>query len=123
VLLQIHNWLLPRLAARTISRAAIVLLIISVPLAFGQTESLQKDAAHGFIGGDACKTCHADVWSKFYKNPHFKSVASGKETPEHTGCEGCHGPAGAHVEAHGGKATIIAFSQLEPKKILDNCLR
>jgi DmsE family decaheme c-type cytochrome len=80
-------------------------------------------SATGFVGSQACQTCHPDVWSKFFKNPHFKSVASGKETPEHTGCEGCHGPGQAHIEAHGGKATIIAFSQLEPKKILDNCLR
>ena len=47
----------------------------------------------------------------FYKNPHFKSIASGKEPPEKTGCEGCHGPAQKHVAAGGGKATIPrAFS-------------
>jgi DmsE family decaheme c-type cytochrome len=83
----------------------------------------QKDAASGFVGGEPCKTCHADVWSKFYKNPHYKSVASGKEAPENTGCESCHGPAGAHVAAHGGKATIVAFSQLDKTKVLDACLR
>lgn len=83
----------------------------------------QTDSASGYVGGEPCKTCHADVWAKFYKNPHFKSVASGKETPEHTGCESCHGPGGAHVAAHGGKATIVAFSQLQTKQILDNCLR
>ena len=47
-----------------------------------------------------------DVWLNFYKNPHYKSIASGKEPPERTGCEGCHGPGQAHVEARGGKATI-----------------
>src|SRR5258707_10054801 len=52
--------------------------------------------APGFVGGNACKTCHADVWLNFYKNPHFKSIASGKEPPEKTGCEGCHGGAKAH---------------------------
>ena len=83
----------------------------------------QKDSAGGYVGSEACKTCHADVWSKFYKNPHYKSIASGKESPEKTGCESCHGPGGKHVEARGGKATIIAFSELAPKQILDNCLR
>jgi DmsE family decaheme c-type cytochrome len=77
----------------------------------------------GFVGSQACKACHPDVSAKFYKNPHFKSVASGNETPEHTGCEGCHGPGQAHIAAHGGKASIIAFSELEPRKILENCLR
>jgi DmsE family decaheme c-type cytochrome len=81
------------------------------------------DTGSGFVGGNACRACHPDVWARFYKNPHFKSVASGKEPPERTGCESCHGPGKAHIEAHGGKATIVAFSQLEPRAILDNCLR
>ncbi len=79
--------------------------------------------AADYVGSEVCKTCHPDVWSNFYRNPHFKSLASGKETPENTGCESCHGPGKAHVEARGGKATIIAFSQLAPDKILDACLR
>ena len=76
-----------------------------------------------YVGSNVCRTCHPDVFANFYKNPHFKSIASGKETPEHTGCEGCHGPGKAHVEARGGKATMIVFSELQPKRTLDNCLR
>lgn len=82
-----------------------------------------NQAANGFVGSDVCKTCHADVWFNFYKNPHYKSIASGKETPERTGCEGCHGPAKAHVEARGGKTTIPhAFSLMEPKQAIEDCL-
>ncbi|HEY7211455.1 MAG TPA: DmsE family decaheme c-type cytochrome [Bryobacteraceae bacterium] len=81
------------------------------------------DTAPGYAGSLACKTCHPDVWFKFYKNPHFKSVASEKEKPENTGCEGCHGPGAKHIAAHGGKATIVAFSTLTPKQTLDACLR
>jgi DmsE family decaheme c-type cytochrome len=80
-------------------------------------------AVDGYIGSDACRTCHADVWATYYRNPHFKSIASGKETPENTGCEGCHGPGQAHVEAKGGKTTIAAFSVMTPGKVLDTCLR
>jgi DmsE family decaheme c-type cytochrome len=77
----------------------------------------------GYVGSEACKTCHSDVWFNFYKNPHYKSIASGSLPPERTGCEGCHGPAKAHVEAHGGKTTIPrAFSLMKPAKILDACL-
>jgi DmsE family decaheme c-type cytochrome len=75
-----------------------------------------------YLGSEVCKTCHADVWLNFYKNPHYKSIASGKETPEKTGCEGCHGPAGNHVAAGGGKATIGAFSNFTPQQTLDTCL-
>lgn len=79
--------------------------------------------AAGYVGSNVCKTCHADVWFNFYKNPHFKSIASASEAPERTGCEGCHGPAKAHVEARGGKTTIPrAFSLLSPKATMDACL-
>src|ERR1700689_3336276 len=84
-------------------------------------------AQNHYVGSEACKTCHADVWLNFYKNPHYKSIASGrfepnKEEPAKTGCEGCHGPGGDHVAAHGGKATIGAFSNFTPSQTLGTCL-
>src|SRR3989440_4334904 len=100
------------------SHMRLLLLVMGVflPAAYAQT-------AGGFAGSSVCKTCHADIWLNFYKNPHFKSIASGKETPEHTGCEGCHGGAKAHVEARGGKTTIPrAFSLMPPNKALETCL-
>ena len=83
----------------------------------------QTGLGSGYLGSEVCRTCHPDIWSAFNKNPHYKSILSGKESPDRTGCEGCHGPGKAHVEARGGKATIVAFSQLQPKQVLDNCLR
>lgn len=80
-----------------------------------------------YVGSNVCRTCHPDVWSTFYKNPHYKTLAlakaaaSGEPAPP-AGCETCHGPGKQHVEARGGKATIVAFSQLSPKATLDNCL-
>jgi DmsE family decaheme c-type cytochrome len=62
--------------------------------------------AADYVGSNVCKTCHPDVWA-----------------PEYTGCESCHGPGKAHVDARGGKATIVAFSQLTADKVLDACLR
>jgi len=77
----------------------------------------------GYVGGEACKTCHPDVWLNFYKNPHYKSVAAGNQPPGKTGCEGCHGPGKAHIEARGGRATIPrAFSLLRPREALETCL-
>ncbi len=75
------------------------------------------------VGDAVCKSCHPNVTVDFYRNPHYQSVASGKEKPEDTGCEGCHGPASAHVAARGDRTKITAFSAMTPKKILDNCLR
>ncbi len=70
-------------------------------------------SAADYVGSNVCRTCHPDVWAKFYKNPHSQI--------QHE-CEGCHGPGKAHVEAHGGKATIIAFSVLPAEKTLEACL-
>ena len=78
--------------------------------------------AQNYIGSNACKVCHADVWKNFYKNPHFKSIASGKEEAKNTGCESCHGPGQAHAKAP-SKSTIVAFSELKSKQVLDACLR
>lgn len=86
-------------------------------------DAVKQAKPGGFVGGSVCRTCHPDVWSNFFRNPHYKSIASGKESPEHTGCEGCHGPGQAHVEARGGKTTIPnAFSLMKPRQALDACL-
>jgi DmsE family decaheme c-type cytochrome len=92
-------------------------LLIFAPAAFAQTP-----AKSPFVGSNVCKGCHPDVSLNFFKNAHFKSVASGKETPDRTGCEGCHGPARAHVEGMGNKAAIRAFSTLSKKQVLETCL-
>ncbi len=85
----------------------LIWLLLWAPIsAYGQAapaSATPPPANGGFVGSAVCKACHPDVWLNFNKNPHFKSVASGKETPEHTGCEGCHGPGAAHVKARRGK--------------------
>jgi len=95
----------------------IVLLLLTAWVAGAQTPAV------GYLGSEVCKTCHADIWFNFYKNPHYKSIAAGNVPPALTGCEGCHGPGQAHVKAGGGKTTIPrAFSLLQPIQILDTCL-
>jgi DmsE family decaheme c-type cytochrome len=96
--------------------AATFLLLLPLP-------GLAQQPSSNYVGSNVCRTCHPDVWLNFYKNPHYKSIASGNEPAERTGCESCHGPGKAHVEARGGKATIVAFSLLEPAQVLDTCLR
>lgn len=108
------------------SRIGIAWAAVLASAAWAQTPAAApppQPAASGYVGSNACKTCHADIWFNFYKNAHFKSIALGNQPPERTGCEGCHGPAQAHVEAHGGRNTIPrAFSLMTPKATLDACL-
>jgi len=95
-----------------------IVLLVSILSAAGTVW-----AQTGYVGSNVCKTCHADIWFNFYKNPHYRSIASGSEPPERTGCEGCHGPGKAHVEARGGKSTIPhAFSLMTPRQVMEDCL-
>ena len=81
-------------------------------------------AGTGYAGNEECRKCHPAEWKTFYRNAHFKSIASGKEPPERTGCEGCHGPAKAHILAGGGKLTIPrAFTIMKAPQIIETCLK
>jgi len=82
----------------------------------------QEKPANHFVNNNVCRTCHPIIWSNFYKNPHFKSIASGKEPLESTGCQGCHGPGGLHADNAGGKP-IVSFTGLPAEQVLDACLR
>ena len=46
--------------------------LILIPLALAAQTS-PPATVNKFVGSEVCKTCHADVWLNFYKNPHFKS--------------------------------------------------
>lgn len=105
---------------------AVCLAFLAIGAAFPQAGPLTTapdPKSPDYVGSAACRTCHPNVSLDFYKNPHFRSLVGGNTPPDRAGCEGCHGPGKAHVEARGGKATIIAFSELKPKQILENCLR
>jgi DmsE family decaheme c-type cytochrome len=99
-----------------------------IPVLLGFTLVLPAAAqtpppASSFIGNTVCRDCHDEIWEDFYKNPHYRSVASGKEPPERTGCEGCHGGGRAHVAAGGGADTIPhAFSRMTPQQSQEVCL-
>lgn len=103
-------------------RRELIILVAIAGCGQAQPGKFQTLAANTYVGSKICRTCHSDVWFRFYRNPHFRSIASGAERPEHAGCESCHGPGGNHVKAHGGKGTINWFPQ-SSKQVLDTCMR
>ncbi len=62
--------------------------------------------AGDYAGSDMCITCHAEQGKHFSHTVMGKAFARSKNAMEKLGCEACHGPGKAHVEAGGGKETI-----------------
>lgn len=95
------------------------------PKSIRETTVNASGVKEGFTGQVGCRNCHKHdkIWDNFFKDPHYKAVASGKESPEHSGCEGCHGFGQAHVDAGGDIKTVVyAFSVMKPAEIVDRCL-
>ncbi len=68
---------------------------------------------------DVCKTCHQEIWDKhFMGTPHSALLKSG----EH-GCQSCHGPGQAHVDAGGDPTKIIRFETLSPSQTAAICIK
>ena len=79
-----------------------------------QTAAVSHPAAQpsDYVGSDTCITCHSDQQERFKHTVMGKAFANPKTEAEKLGCEGCHGPGKAHVEAGGGKDTIpVRFSK------------
>src|SRR5689334_4111071 len=56
-----------------------------------------------YVGSDTCVTCHEDQSRRFNRTAMGKAMAHPHTADEARGCESCHGPGRAHVEAGGGK--------------------
>ncbi|MBI1954885.1 MAG: hypothetical protein HYS38_00665, partial [Acidobacteria bacterium] len=74
--------------------------------------------------------CHVDEATQFQKNP-MAILLSDKYPQEQRGCEACHGPGSAHVEAVGegteeaterSKTLIYSFPRHSPQENAGQCL-
>lgn len=76
----------------------------------------------GYVGSEACQTCHEDQFRNFSGTKHARlaQVASWKGKAQ--GCESCHGPGQAHLEDAFDKTKIISFKGKNSKQISETCL-
>jgi len=102
-----------------IAAALALLMFAAVPLLAGPAgtpaQGTSKPAAQGaqaakadgdYVGTEVCLGCHEDQQRRF-KNTVMGKVMARPHTPQESrGCESCHGPGKAHVEAGGGKDSI-----------------
>ena len=74
-----------------------------------------------YVGGDTCAACHEVEAKSFSQTTHSRLEKAGWKDKV-TGCESCHGPGKAHVEADGDKTKIRTFEKETAKQISDTCL-
>src|SRR5260370_19519873 len=82
---------------------------------------LPKGPDGDYVGSETCITCHDDQNRRFKNTVMGKVMLGNPHTPEEArGCEACHGPGRAHVEAGGGKETIpIRFGKDSPNTVAE----
>ncbi len=77
-----------------------------------------------FVGSELCEACHEDIFKNFRATPHAKLLGDEQVSPERWGCEACHGPGEAHVNAGGGKGVggLVTFREESAKTRSEVCL-
>ena len=82
----------------------------------------QAANASGYVGDDdICLTCHEDTAKGYRGSPHGR--AKDARTPAaKAGCESCHGPGQAHVDADGDKTKIKQPAKISTREASDICL-
>lgn len=53
----------------------------------------------GYVGSDACKLCHEDIYNRFSKSLHFALESNHSRGWAGMSCEACHGPGAKHAES------------------------
>jgi DmsE family decaheme c-type cytochrome len=76
--------------------------------------------AGGFVGDDTCLTCHEDQRKGYGGSPHARAMDP-RSPAANKGCESCHGPGQAHVDAGGGVETIKSPKRMKPAEISELC--
>lgn len=78
---------------------------------------LSAHAPAALAAMEACESCHDDEVASFNRTTHAHSWQGGVT------CENCHGDATKHLEADGGKETIVSYASLTTEQITETCLK
>lgn len=78
--------------------------------------------ASTYVGQATCISCHEEKGKDWEKNPHHKIVTMANSALA-KGCESCHGPGSAHVEAGGGPTGIDNPKNAPKHQVNSLCLK
>jgi DmsE family decaheme c-type cytochrome len=108
--------------ARRAGLALAILLAIG-SLAGGVIASTSRQDAKapppsGYAGEESCLTCHEQ---QAYKGTGHARVMNPRTPAAGQGCESCHGPGQAHIDAGGDKTLIASYSMMTPDAASETC--
>ena len=103
----------PALAALTAFLGLTALLVLAAP------EKAAARPEEGYVGIEACAACHEETVAAFRLSIHGQQGFAMRSSHS---CETCHGPGKAHVDAGGGKGTMITIAGLSKDKRSEMCL-
>ena len=105
-------------------RATLLLALAIAPVRFGAAaepakteESGAATVAPAYADESTCPVCHEEQAKQIASTPH--DVLRDEKRPEKLrGCQACHGPGAAHVEAGGGKGVggLRTFARTQPAR-------
>jgi hypothetical protein len=83
-------------------------------LAQDSPESPKDTGSHRHVDAEVCQSCHEGQYKTFAASAHVQTLKSKKG--EMQGCEGCHGPGAAHVDAGGDPEKFSVSQGRHPKR-------
>jgi len=91
----------------------------SIPVARAAPTRTTAQGDGDYVGSETCIACHQDQDRRYKKTIMGKVMARPRTPLEARGCESCHGPGKAHVEAGGTKESIPVRYGKESKNTIE----
>ena len=95
--------------------------LVCLALPRGTAAQGAKSGKLEYVGTEVCQGCHSDQYDRFAATSMGQLfLKTPKDETQKLGCEGCHGPGSAHVDANGKKpGLLIGFSAKDPRPVAE----
>ena len=105
---------------KALSAVILVTFLASAALVLMAWPEKTAGQEGSYMGTDQCAACHEARVAEFRLSIHGQR---GFEMRSSHACETCHGPGKTHVDAGGGKGTMITIPALSKARQSEMCLK